>query len=63
MVEKWFSPKEVAEQTGFDVETLRFWRAEGKGPRFYVVGRRIRYGEGDLEAWRKSLDGTANEKN
>jgi DNA-binding transcriptional MerR regulator len=37
--------------TGVPEGTLRFWRATNQGPRSYVVGRRLWYDVGDLEAW------------
>lgn len=33
------------------VETVRYWRHIGKGPRSFKVGRRVLYDKRDVEAW------------
>lgn len=33
------------------VNTLRFWRYNRKGPRFYKIGRRVAYRRADLAAF------------
>ena len=40
--------REVAEQLGLSVATLRAWRHRGKGPRFLRLGRSVRYLPSDL---------------
>lgn len=45
-------PGEVAEMTGVPVETLKYWRTRGKGPRWYrLEGARVVYDLTDVEAW------------
>ena len=46
--------EEVAELLGVGVTTLRDWRREGRGPRYWQEGAVIRYRETDVEAWEKS---------
>jgi excisionase family DNA binding protein len=41
--------RQVAEQLGLSVATLRAWRHRGKGPRFLRLGRSVRYLPADLE--------------
>jgi excisionase family DNA binding protein len=41
--------REVAEQLGLSVATLRAWRHRGKGPRFLRLGRSVRYLPADLD--------------
>jgi hypothetical protein len=41
----------ASEITGVPEGTLRFWRGVNKGPRSYVVGRRLWYDVADLEGW------------
>lgn len=41
--------REVAEQLGLSVATLRAWRHRGKGPRFLRLGRSVRYLPLDVE--------------
>ena len=42
---------EVAALTGLPVNTLRFWRHQGTGPKSVKLGRRVVYGECDVVAW------------
>jgi excisionase family DNA binding protein len=41
--------RQVAEQLGLSVATLRAWRHRGKGPRFLRLGRSVRYLPSDVE--------------
>lgn len=55
---------EVAGWLGLAPETLRTWRARGKGPPFAKLGEAIRYDEEDVKAWidaRKVTPGKAEE--
>jgi predicted DNA-binding transcriptional regulator AlpA len=40
--------RQVAEQLGLSVATLRAWRHRGKGPRFLRLGRSVRYLPADV---------------
>lgn len=42
---------EVAEMCRTSVETCRYWRWQGTGPRSFKVGRRVLYKAEDVEAW------------
>jgi excisionase family DNA binding protein len=42
---------EVAERTRASVDTLRYWRHKGTGPKSFKLGRRVVYREDDLEEW------------
>lgn len=42
---------EVAALTRAPVETVRWWRHVGRGPRSFKVGRRVLYAAEDVEAW------------
>jgi hypothetical protein len=46
-----FSPDQVARALGVEVETLGAWRRRGYGPRWYRIGKKIKYAEPDLRAW------------
>ena len=50
-MEKLLRLPEVAELTGLPVNTLRFWRHQGTGPRSIKLGRRVVYRECDVVAW------------
>ena len=41
--------RQVAEQLGLSVATLRAWRYRGKGPRFLRLGRSVRYLPADVD--------------
>jgi excisionase family DNA binding protein len=41
--------RQVAEQLGLSVATLRAWRHRGKGPRFLRLGRAVRYLPADVD--------------
>lgn len=42
---------EVSEKTGIGVNTLRWLRQQGRGPRMGVVAGRLRAKEDDVDAW------------
>ena len=42
---------EVAELVRAPIETVRYWRHIGKGPKSFKVGRRVLYAVEDVEAW------------
>lgn len=41
--------RDVADQLGLSVATLRAWRHRGKGPRFVRFGRAVRYLAADID--------------
>ena len=41
--------RQVADQLGLYVATLRAWRHRGKGPRFLRLGRSVRYLPSDVD--------------
>ena len=41
--------RQVEEQLGLSVATLRAWRHRGKGPRFLRLGRSVRYLPADVD--------------
>ncbi|HEY9869842.1 MAG TPA: helix-turn-helix domain-containing protein [Candidatus Obscuribacterales bacterium] len=45
---------EAAEFLGLKSTTLEHLRLRGDGPRFYKVGKLVRYAKADLDAWLKS---------
>jgi hypothetical protein len=42
---------EVAEYLAVPVNTLRYWRTLGRGPRCSRLGKHLRYRAGDVQAW------------
>jgi excisionase family DNA binding protein len=42
---------EVAEELRAPIETVRYWRAVGKGPASFKIGRRVLYDQADVEAF------------
>jgi len=41
----------AAAYLGYSPATLRLWRRKGGGPRFYLMGRFIKYNQEDLDLW------------
>jgi excisionase family DNA binding protein len=42
---------EVAKITNTQINTVRYWRATGQGPRFARIGRRVMARRSEVEAW------------
>lgn len=51
MMAKYLTTAEVAEMLRAPVETVRYWRNVGKGPKSFKAGRRVLYDLADCEAW------------
>jgi predicted DNA-binding transcriptional regulator AlpA len=47
----YLTPNEVAALTRASVDTLRYWRHLGRGPRSFKLGRRVVYARTDVLAW------------
>jgi predicted DNA-binding transcriptional regulator AlpA len=43
--------RDVARWIRVSVATLRYWRGEGKGPRYRKVGQLVRYAQSDVQDW------------
>ncbi len=41
----------VAEMLGMPTGCLRNWRLKGKGPKFYKLGKSVRYDRAEVMAW------------
>lgn len=48
---QYLTEKEVAELTGFSLQTLRNWRHVSRGPSYLKVSRSIRYRMEDVTAY------------
>lgn len=48
---KYLTIAEVAEELRTPVETVRYWRHVGKGPKSWKLGRRVLYAREDVEAF------------
>jgi excisionase family DNA binding protein len=44
-------PEEVSEYTGVSLETLKYWRMQGKGPAHFKLGRRVAYDLAAVDRW------------
>jgi len=51
MGDRYMTTAELAATTRAPVETVRYWRHIGKGPKSFKVGRRVLYAVEDVEAW------------
>lgn len=64
MIEKHFSPRELAELSGVREQTLAQWRhrakkepsAPARGPHFVKLGRLVRYPAASVHAWLSQRD-------
>ena len=54
VVETLLDEKDLARLIRVSTGTLRYWRAEGKGPRFRKVGQLVRYAPSDVLGWLNS---------
>lgn len=43
--------KDVERDYGFPLNTLRYWRTTGRGPKAAKIGGRVMYRRTDVEAW------------
>ncbi len=43
--------EEVSETLRVPVQTLRYWRQHGRGPKSARIGSRVVYRESDVQAW------------
>ncbi|MGA2146483.1 MAG: helix-turn-helix domain-containing protein [Bryobacteraceae bacterium] len=51
LVQPLLDSNRVARLLGIEVETLGAWRRKGYGPRWYRIGKNVRYTETDLRVW------------
>jgi len=51
MSTRYMTTGEVASEVRTPVETVRYWRHVGKGPKSFKLGRRVLYAVEDVEAW------------
>jgi excisionase family DNA binding protein len=54
MNERYLTEIQVAERTRISLATLRRWRLENRGPRFYKFGSLVRYDREELAQWEQS---------
>lgn len=47
----YLTTSEVADKLRTPIETVRYWRHVGKGPKSFKVGRRVLYDIADVEAF------------
>jgi Helix-turn-helix domain len=50
-MDEWLTGPEVGDWIRTPVETLRYWRSHGLGPRSVKFGRRVLYARADVEKW------------
>lgn len=54
MTRRVLTTADLHEMFGIPVETWRYWRWRGEGPRATKVGRRVYYDPADVDAWWES---------
>lgn len=50
-IEALLDERDVARWIRVSVATLRYWRGEGKGPRYRKIGQLVRYAPADVREW------------
>jgi excisionase family DNA binding protein len=60
---EYLNTTQAAAYLGFTRKNLEHWRSAGCGPAYFKVGRHVRYGRTDLDAWmaQRRLSNTAQE--
>jgi len=53
-IESLLDERDVARWIRVSVATLRYWRGEGRGPRYRKVGQLVRYAPSDVQEWLNS---------
>ena len=53
-IESLLDDRDLARWIRVSVATLRYWRSEGKGPRYRKVGQLVRYAPSDVTDWLNS---------
>lgn len=48
---RYLTTREVAERFDVSVQTLKRWRKNGTGPRFYRIGKLVRYRPDEIDAF------------
>lgn len=49
--DRWMGPEALAEELGIPLRTIYAWRAAGKGPAGYRIGKHVRFKRGDVDEW------------
>ncbi len=50
---RYLNTKHAADYLGVSLGTLKYWRVNGKGPRYSQESRRVFYDPADLDEWVK----------
>lgn len=53
-VEILLDEKELSQWLRVSIGMLRYWRSEGRGPRYRKVGQLVRYAPSDVKNWLES---------
>jgi hypothetical protein len=56
---KLLNTAETSDRLRTPVETLRYWRHTGQGPKSFRIGRRVMYAEQDVITWLEEQRGRA----
>ena len=51
LLEDMIGPKVLARMIDVPLGTLEFWRQTGQGPRYFKIGRLVKYRVEDVDAW------------
>lgn len=51
---RFLTEREVSQRTHISLATLRRWRLENRGPKYYKFGSLVRYDEDELSCWEQA---------
>jgi predicted DNA-binding transcriptional regulator AlpA len=51
-----YTEEELAGHLGLSPKTLAYWRARGKGPKYFRAGKHVRYRESAIVEWEKAQE-------
>jgi hypothetical protein len=52
-VDQVLTPVELARRLGVHIQTTQYWRDNGRGPKFFKLGRYVFYRLEDVEKWER----------
>ncbi|CAA7627355.1 conserved hypothetical protein [Candidatus Terasakiella magnetica] len=58
-MKEYLSTKEMAKIIKLSTRTIERLRLNGKGPKFYKIGKAIRYRRDEVEAWAEQVAATS----
>jgi predicted DNA-binding transcriptional regulator AlpA len=62
LARRWLTTEDLAARAKVSVETVRYWRKQGRGPKAHRLGGSVRYDLADITDWEDAgADGPKDE--